>query len=193
MIPGAARLLRLASCVALVVAVACSPEKNVFYSPDEVAVGRACEAHDTCGSGELCATISQGRFCASCMQAAKVPNGCNEECASGWSFEKATVNGCAVCVCRPPSECTTDRDCPSGERCYPGRSCSDGCDGSPRCCSGNVCAPPGCTDVAGVECGLVGCKGTDVCSSRCRPSCTCDADSGTWSCIGACGDSCRSL
>jgi hypothetical protein len=144
-----------------------------------------CALDSSCKLGELCL----GAKCYPCDQ---VDDGCAAACPAGQSRYPTKRNGCPVCECAPPNQCATDADCgPSGVTCLAGVSCDDGCDGSPSCCHGNMCAPAGCPPLTKTPCSFAGCPSGLRCHTTCSAvGCKCDPSSATWMCTPCTGDVC---
>jgi hypothetical protein len=98
-------------------------------------------------------------------------------------------NGCTWCV--PLGQCASDAECPAGTICYAGLACPPGCS-SPECCFGNLCDAPSCGPPDNVDCRLVGCKDSGVCTASGNwPDCACRG--GRWTCSSASPDACVAL
>lgn len=89
-------------------------------------------------------------------------------------------NGCVICECVPPSECTHDDDCQLWEICYPGAQCQEGCT-EPTCCFGNRCGQPGCPSLVEVSCVVAGCYDGGKCLSECEHV-ECECNGASWQC-----------
>jgi hypothetical protein len=139
--------------------------------------GGSCTAHEQCGVERWCS----GQTCMSCPAA---PASCDGPCAHGFQPVSVNRNGCTVCECAPPSECTTNADCQNDEICYAGQHCRDGC-AEPSCCFGNQCAAAGCGAPPG-SCLEFGCRGGTECLAACDAT-SCECNGGTWSCASVTG------
>jgi hypothetical protein len=116
---------------------------------------------------------------AGCPSTASCP-----DCPAGWV--RLAADGCATCVCAPPSECETPgTDCAGGETCYAGAACADGCDAFTAGCCANTCSPSGCAGPAPVGC-QVECPGELGCTLCAHSACTCGGD--RWDCEAICVD-----
>jgi hypothetical protein len=139
-----------------------------------------CNANADCALGSLCIDGT----CVGC--GTKTTGKCADTC--GWDFQTHVLkrNGCAVCECAPPNQCTSDTDCPTGQTCYAGAQCNDGCN-DPACCFGNICAAPGCKGSPVDQCPLIGCpSGNCVADCNTKPTCTCSGSPPDWNCSGGC-------
>jgi hypothetical protein len=134
-----------------------------------------CTSHDDCGLGSACVA----NICQPCAAAVMQ---CPASCPVGFVTTAVTRNGCSLCECVPPSNCSRDQDCAASEVCYAGAQCQEGCS-TPDCCFGNHCGAPGCGSTVGLNCGAVGCPLGGQCFSVCaEPTCTCDG--ANWQCQG---------
>lgn len=134
-----------------------------------------CMDDTTCERG---ATVCDGGRCVACAD----PDECTP-CAAG--LVPLERNGCATCICAPPSECSLDPAECMGELCYPGMLCAPGCaPEDPGCCA-NACAPAGCPSPAPLGCDTV-CPVELNCESCVTGACECVRD--TWVCRAVCGE-----
>jgi hypothetical protein len=135
--------------------------------------GASCGGHADCPELQTC----EFSVCAPCADSAI---DCSQPCPAQ-QIRVATIrNGCAICECAPPSECTKDGDCAMGEICYRGAQCEDGCGDSLECCFGNHCGVPGCSGPP-PSCSLAGCEGGNVCQPTCIEA-TCFCNGMVWLC-----------
>ncbi len=132
-----------------------------------------CSRHSDCPSQQICASGS----CTPCMGSAM---DCSQPCPAQQVRVATIRNGCAVCECAPPSECSKDADCAMGEVCYRGAQCEDDCGDDLDCCFGNHCGVPGCP-LPIPSCNLAGCEGGNVCEPSCSES-TCFCNGMVWLC-----------
>lgn len=139
---------------------------------------RTCAADRECPVG---VAVCDGDACVACPD----PTTC-APCAAGTT--PVARNGCATCLCAPPSECGGDPAGPGGcavpgETCYPGLVCADGCGpGDPSCCA-NVCAADGCPVPAPLGCDTR-CPPELGCQECVTGACECGA--GQWTCTPIC-------
>jgi hypothetical protein len=132
-----------------------------------------CSEHANCPASYRCSDYQ-------CVACEPTPPECTSVCANGFSPQVLSRNGCQVCECVPPSECTMDGDCAGTELCYAGAQCEEGCT-TPDCCFGNQCSPAGCAGSAAPSCLVVGCQGGGECLAACdRVSCECNGQA--WDC-----------
>ena len=130
-------------------------------------LGEACTTHGQCAFGTVCGDYS-------CQACPAEPASCPGPCAYGFQPLLIVRNGCGLCECVPPSQCTGNADCQNGETCYAGTQCQDGCS-DPTCCFGNHCSQPGCEGTRPPLCLAFGCSNGGSCLAACdATSCACD-------------------
>ena len=113
------------------------------------------------------------------------PVSCPGPCEHGFQPQLLGRNGCAVCECVPPSECTGSADCPSDQICYAGAQCEDACS-DPTCCFGNHCSRPGCGSSRPPLCLAFGCSDGESCLAACDAT-SCECDGAVWTCESTTG------
>jgi hypothetical protein len=141
-------------------------------------LGEACTIHGQCAFGSLCGDYR-------CQVCPAAPANCPGPCANGFQPLLLARNGCAVCECVPPSECSSNGDCPGDETCYAGAQCADGCS-DPTCCFGNHCSRPGCGSARPSLCLAFGCSDGESCLAACEAT-SCECDGASWACQSTTG------
>ena len=144
-----------------------------FLSLAETCDACGCQADDDCPFGLVCTT-------GQCVE-------CPSQGACAFPLAPALRNGCVSCV--TAGDCSSDADCDVDSICYAGRNCLPGCLGDPSCCSGNICAAPGCGSAAELDCSIVGCEPGAVCNVV-DPGHFCACESGQWLCAIAAPNVC---
>lgn len=142
-------------------------------SVTETCAACGCQADDDCPFGLLC----EAGQCVDCPLATTCP----------FPFAPTLRNGCAVCVA--VGDCSNDAECGADALCYPGRNCLPGCFEDASCCSGNLCAAPGCGSTAELDCSIVGCNQGGACDVV-DPGHFCTCEDGRWLCSLAAENSC---
>jgi hypothetical protein len=110
---------------------------------------------------------------------------CTTPCANGFQPLRLVRNGCAICECVPPSECSSNADCQNGDICYAGAQCEEGCSDA-TCCFGNQCSRPGCGGDLPTLCLAFGCSNGDSCLAACDAT-SCECDGVGWVCESTTG------
>lgn len=158
----------------------------------DLPLGAPCAADGECANGLVC----EARVCAACTVAV---SRCDVKCVPTEVPVASDRNGCAVCTCAPPPECSIDGDCRLAQRCLSGKcfACAlvdDGCTAPcppgqkrfptkrnacavcecarPDECRGDAdCGGTGMTCFAGANCDD-GCDGSPACchGNVCAPS-----------------------